>query len=94
MKWAFLWASTVLAIVGGLGQIASAEEVPKEALRHGKSKLKLISLFLSVCHLMTIETLRKIQDRSLATWILMYFLFVIGFEHFWVSFWVIFFENG
>ena len=56
MKWAFLWASTVLAIVGGLGQIASAEEVPKEALRHGKSKLKLISLFLSVCHLMTIET--------------------------------------
>ena len=85
MKWAFLWASTVLLIVGGLQQIASAEEVPKEALRHGKSKHRLM-YFLSLCHLMTIETLRKIQDRSLATWILMYFLFVIGFEHFWVLF--------
>ena len=56
MKWAFLWASTVLVIVGGLQQIAWAEEVPKETLRHGKSKLKLIFLSYLWCHLMTIET--------------------------------------
>ena len=72
MKWAFLWASTVLVIVGGLQQIAWAEEVPKETLRHGKSKLKLIFLSYLWCHLMTIETLRKIQDRSLATCLPMY----------------------